>query len=126
MGLMTKIFINNLTKKRIKRKEIEKILEKIMKKYKENRIVSLTFCNDKFIRKLNKIYRKKNKSTDVLSFSMRENNLLGDIIISTDYAENNANKYRISLYDELKNLAIHGLLHLIGLNHKKMEELGYL
>jgi probable rRNA maturation factor len=123
---MTNIFINNLTKRKIKRKGIEKILKKIMRKFKEKRIISLTFCNNKFIRKLNKNYRRKDKPTDVLSFPMKENALLGDIVISADYAANNAKRYNISFSEEINKLAVHGLLHLLGFTHKKMEKLGYL
>ena len=82
----------------------------------------------KEIKQLNKKFRKKNKSTDVLSFPFYEKNqlnnkirkekeiYLGDIIINLSQVKNKNNK--IKFEEELDKLWIHGLLHLLGYDHK--------
>ena len=82
----------------------------------------------KEIKKLNQKFRKKNKSTDVLSFPFYEKNqlnnkirkqkevYLGDIIINLSQVKNKNNKVKFK--EELNKLWIHGLLHLLGYDHK--------
>jgi len=91
--------------------------------------ISLLFTDDKFIRLLNHKYRGINKSTDVLSFSLREGSvkmpgsesdkLLGDIIISLETAQRQADNLNHSMEKELTVLLIHGLLHLTGYAHEE-------
>jgi probable rRNA maturation factor len=79
------------------------------------------------IRKLNRQFRGKNKATDVLSFPAGEpaaplpakSQLAGDIVISLDIAAQNAIKLGHSTADEVKILALHGILHLAGLDHER-------
>lgn len=82
--------------------------------------VSITFCSDKFMKKLNYKYRGKNKSTDVLSFNLDDKKILGDIYISIPDARKQAKEYNVQLEDELKRLAVHGILHVLGFCHKEM------
>lgn len=87
------------------------------------------FTDDKFIRSLNNKYRGIDKPTDVLSFSLKEgavkspevesDKLLGDIIISVETAQRQADTLNYSIEKELTVLLIHGLLHLTGYDHKK-------
>ena len=115
-------------------KRIE-LLNKRNKLFKRNSLIcSLLLSGTKEIKKLNKRFRKKNKSTDVLSFPFYEKNklnkkinrekeiYLGDIIINLSKVKNknNSNKFK----EELNKLWIHGLLHLLGYNHKS--NTGYL
>ncbi len=79
--------------------------------------ISVVLVRDPEIRKLNKEFRKIDRATDVLSFEMREEGLLGEIFISTDTALRNARRFKSSVEDELKRLAIHGALHLAGYDH---------
>ena len=82
------------------------------------------------MRELNKKYRGKDKSTDVLSFSMREGETfpsnekenLGDIVISLDYARRQAKEFEVSLEDEIRRLLVHGCLHLLGYEHEGVDE----
>lgn len=74
---------------------------------KEERICIL-FTDDARIRRLNKRYRKKDKSTDVLAFDT------GDIIISAETAAMNSRGFGLTLADELKLYMIHGIMHLSG------------
>lgn len=105
---------------------IKKIAEEIMKfeASPENAELSMVFCDDDFIQKLNKDYRGKNEPTDVLSFPMDEESfesevrMLGDIVISTETALRQADNLNHPPQLEIVFLLIHGLLHLHGYDHK--------
>ena len=98
-------------------------------KVDEKTEISVLFTEDKFIRSLNNKYRGIDKSTDVLSFSLREGSvktpesesdkLLGDIIISVETAQRQADNLNHSMEKELTVLLIHGLLHLTGYAHEE-------
>ena len=105
------------------------LLNKKNKLYKRNTLIcSLLLSGAKEIKKLNKKFRKKNKSTDVLSFPFYEKKqlntkirkekevYLGDIIINLSQVRNKNNKVKFK--KELIKLWIHGLLHLLGYDHK--------
>ncbi len=89
----------------------------------ENAELSIVFCDDDFIQKLNKDYRGKSEPTDVLSFPIDEENfepeirLLGDIVISTETAVRQAESLKHPPMLEIVFLLIHGLLHLHGYDH---------
>jgi len=101
-------------------------------KVDEKTEISVLFTDDKFIRSLNNKYRGIDKSTDVLSFSLGEGSvktpetetekLLGDIIISVETAQSQANKLNHSIEKELTVLLIHGLLHLTGYDHEEDQD----
>tara|TARA_B100000965_G_scaffold315952_1_gene276235 strand:+ start:245 stop:709 length:465 start_codon:yes stop_codon:yes gene_type:complete len=106
-----------------------KLLNKKSKLYKNKRLIcSLLLSDSPYIKKLNKKFRNKNKSTDVLSFPFYEkrklknvlkNNkeiYLGDIIINLSKVKNKNDKKNFKL--ELNKLWIHGLVHLFGYKHK--------
>lgn len=88
--------------------------------------LSVALVGDAAIRELNRAYRKKNKPTDVLAFPLQEldrgrgrpSGLLGDVILSIDTARRQAKQHRRSLLDELTMLLAHGLLHLLGYDHR--------
>ncbi|MGL4982112.1 MAG: rRNA maturation RNase YbeY [Treponemataceae bacterium] len=102
---------------------VENVLEKLEKQQWE---VSITFCDDGFIAKLNREYRKKDGATDVLSFeqgdSYKDENdvswfCAGDIIISLDTLQENSKYFNVPCEQELYRLLIHGILHLNGMDH---------
>lgn len=83
--------------------------------------VNVRITNASEMRRLNRQFRKKDKSTDVISFPAFQNgkvHLAGDIAISADIARENAKSLGHSLEDELKILLLHGLLHLAGHDHE--------
>jgi len=87
----------------------------------KNKNLSILFVNDRQIKKLNKIYRKKNSATDVLAFSMQEGkfprlnpHILGDIVISVETAHRCADEQNSILIKEISLYLIHGILHLLG------------
>jgi len=80
--------------------------------------VSILLCGDERIAELNRRYRGIDRPTDVLSFPRGEKGALsGDIAISLETLARNAAAYGVSRDEELKRLAIHGLLHLAGMDH---------
>ncbi len=119
--------------KRLKNKDIffNKICKAFPKKYKFlNKKVTLTLLlsNNKNIKKLNKVFRKKNKSTDILSFpsdkkiKIKKNTYLGDIIISYNYLDKPRSQDLKSFKEKVAKIYIHGFLHLLGFDHKKSND----
>lgn len=84
--------------------------------------ISLLITDDETIHQLNKEYRQKDRPTDVLSFPMDDEVMLGDIVISLDTAKNQAQEREIGLDREIAFLFIHGLLHLLGYDHETSVE----
>jgi probable rRNA maturation factor len=81
--------------------------------------VTLVLAGDGTLRRLNREYRRRDRPTDVLSFTGsggREG--LGDIVISVKTAERNARGEGRRLAQELEILALHGFLHLLGYDHE--------
>jgi len=83
----------------------------------DGRELSLLLTGDEEIRELNKRFRGIDKSTDVLSFSMDDEFLLGDIAVSMDRVGRQAEEAGITPEMELARLCHHGLLHLLGYEH---------
>ena len=109
----------------------KKICRAFPKKYKfSNKKVSLSLLlsNNKNIKKLNKHFRKKNKSTDILSFpfnkktKISKNTYLGDIIISYNYLDKPKSQDLGSFKQKTIKIFIHGFLHLLGFDHKKNKD----
>lgn len=95
---------------------------------------------DRRMRALNRRYRKKDRSTDVLAFPLHEKRgqatffrhgklfsqksslsplLLGDVVISMQTAKRQATEFGHSLRDEIERLLVHGILHLLGYDHER-------
>ena len=87
--------------------------------------LNLVFVDDKKIKKINKKYRKKNKTTDVLTFvnSIKNNNNINetycDIFFSAETIKKDSKKNIINFYDHITHLMIHCFLHVNGYDHKK-------
>jgi len=106
----------------------KKICKAFPKKYQfSNKKISfsLLLSNNKNIKKLNKVFKGKNKSTDILSFpidkkiSTLNNTYLGDIIISYDYLDKPKLQDSKLFKEKVIKIFIHGFLHLLGFDHKK-------
>ncbi|AYC29613.1 rRNA maturation RNase YbeY [Paenisporosarcina cavernae] len=101
---------------------------------KELAELSVTFTSNAGIQKINAEYRGKDSATDVISFAMEEGDtmpiqgmtdiprILGDIIISTERAVEQAAEYGHSSKREIAFLALHGFLHLLGYDHMTEQE----
>ena len=119
--------------KRLRNKDLffQKICNAFPKKYKFlHKKVSFTLLlsNNKNIQKLNKLFRKKNKPTDILSFPLTKKfrvskqTYLGDIIISYNFI-NKPKSLNTKLFKEkVIKIFIHGFLHLLGFDHKKNKD----
>lgn len=89
--------------------------------------LSLLLTDDRTIRSLNRKYRDEDRATDVLAFPMGEDDpdsglaYLGDVVISLNQAEGQAEAAGHPLANELALLAIHGVLHLCGHDHAEPE-----
>ena len=81
--------------------------------------ITVAVVSDGRIRELNRRYRQKNTPTDVLSFPADEPGELGDVLIALGVATRQAAAAGHSLSTELRVLALHGLLHLLGYDHER-------
>ena len=119
--------------KKIKNTDLffKKICKAFPKKYQflsKKISFSLLLSNNKNIKKLNKVFRKKNKSTDILSFptdkknNISKNYYLGDIIISYNYLDKPKLQDPKLFKEKVIKLFIHGLLHLLDFDHKKNKD----
>jgi len=119
--------------KRLKNKDLffKKICKAFPKKYKFlNKKISFTvlLSNNKNIKKLNKNFRKNNKSTDILSFPLNEkiritkNTYLGDIVISYNFIDKPRSQNLKMFKEKVIKIFIHGFLHLLGFDHKKNKD----
>jgi rRNA maturation RNase YbeY len=108
-------------KKNLKRKAIF-ILKTL--DVSRNKELCVAFVDDEEMRKLNADYRNINRTTDVLSFPQDGPNdsMLGDVIISIDTAIRRSKLQKLNIEDEIHKLMIHGILHLLGYDHKKKNE----
>ena len=82
------------------------------------RAFSCLVTADQELQRLNREFRGKDYPTDVLSFPSVDRSSLGDIAISIDRAAEQARRFRHPLEDEIGILMLHGLLHLMGLDHE--------
>lgn len=107
------------------RRRAEKMLRHLRLRGAE---LSVALVDDATIHALNKAYRRKDKPTDVLAFPMLDPvpetpaGLLGDVIVSVPTARRQAARRRRPLLAELTMLLAHGLLHLLGYDHRDEAE----
>ena len=78
--------------------------------------LSITFVDDATMQKLNRKYRRKNKTTDVLTFPLDEK--YTDIVISIEQAKRQAKTEKHSLATEVRYLIVHGIIHALGYDHE--------
>jgi probable rRNA maturation factor len=142
--MKTTIEIANLTKKRIDPDFVKKIVRKtaLLHRYAKHGgqaklsgvsldclEISVVFVNEAESRKINRKYRQKNKSTDVLSFNLdsgynKDGIIQGEIILCPDIIRKSARENKIDFSRELGFVLAHGVLHILGWRHgKKMYEL---
>lgn len=122
---MTEI-VDNQRKIKIETEDFQAFAESAVDSVKEakGKSATIAFVSDWKMRALNKIFRGKNATTDVLSFPFEadafeagENNL-GDIIISVEQAQKQAKENDLDFETEIKQLILHGVLHLCGYDHE--------
>lgn len=118
--------VNRQRKLKIDSQDFLRFAERAIEKIPEAAEQSLTiaFVSDKKMRELNGFFRGVKKTTDVLSFHTDEDefqaneNYLGDIVISLEQAARQASENNLELETEIKQLILHGILHLCGYDHE--------
>lgn len=86
--------------------------------------VTIAFVSDRAMGELNRLWRRKRGTTDVLSFPAGQDEFesvdgssLGDVVISLEQAARQAKENRMSLDEEIAQLILHGMIHLCGYDH---------
>ena len=102
--------------------DFEKIVCMAVSGVHSNSEVSIILVDDKEIQSINCQYRNIDKPTNVLSFELGDDILLGDIYISLDTVLREAKDLNISVYDHVAHMVVHGTLHLLGYDHITDEE----
>lgn len=116
------MIVNRQRRVRVNRDELQQFARALNQELdlgEEDYVVALV--SDARIAELNRRFRGQARPTDVLSFPAEAsagNGYRGDVAISVESARRNARRYRHPLSEELKLLALHGLLHLLGYDHE--------
>lgn len=134
--LKIKVVFNNENANEFNREKLKNIIIRIINGEKISREceLSISFVSGQEMKKINKDHRKIDKETDVISLpnftGLKEINefpgkdiLLGEIFLYPGKIQNNAQKYDIEYKDELENTVAHGILHLLGYDHKNPTDL---
>lgn len=98
--------------------EFDRFIQGIGRQVARGQEFAIVIGSDESLRDANRRFRGKRAVTDVLSFPDGENGRLGDILISAAQAARQAARFGHNVEDELKILALHGLLHLLGYDHE--------
>ena len=124
---------SNLWNKRIKKADFffNSLVKSFPKKYrfiKKKVILTILLSNNKNIKKLNKKFRNKNKSTDVLSFpsdkkfNLKKSPYIGDIIVSYEFMNKPKVLNILDFKKKVSKVFIHSFLHLLGYDHIKLKD----
>ena len=117
------IEINNQTKCAVDKKLFSTVAKNVLKgENRETETISLALVGKEEIKKLNKKFRQKNKPTDVLSFELNQEGVLGEIVICPDVVKENSKKYGVTAKSEMLKVFVHGILHLCGYDHERSEK----
>ena len=130
---MNKVELFNQTEKDIVELDtVLKVLDSALKKENWDDVsFNLIIVDNEYIHELNRTYRNIDRETDVITFALEDEDsivlpsderVLGDIYISIDKAESQAEEYGHSLLRELSFLAVHGFYHLLGYDHMTEED----
>jgi len=126
---LTNVEVTGPAVPRFSRREIAEFVRRVLiaLRIDENiHEVSIAIVDDEAMRNLNRKFRKKNKTTDVLTFPADDSDAdpnapgrpLGDIVISIDQARRQATEQKHSLATEIRYLILHGILHALGYDHE--------
>lgn len=128
---------NNVRKIKINEKKLITDAQKILDHLKYSDFdLGVLLTTNKTIHRYNKDFRHKDKPTDILSFAYhaklkagerikaktQEDKNLGDLIISLEYVNRDAKKYKQTLEHRMEILLVHGICHLLGHDHEKDED----
>jgi len=109
----------------IKPSSLKALVQRILKdESRPDCDLTVIFTDSAHLRRLNRRYRGRDRVTDVISFAMLEGTKscwnrpnLGDVYISLPRARRQAKEYHVTAEEEIRRLAVHGVLHLLGYDH---------
>lgn len=85
--------------------------------------INYIFCDDEYLHKINVEYLDHDTLTDIISFDYTVGNLIqGDIFVSVERVQDNANDFNVSFEEELKRVLSHGVLHYCGYKDKSLKD----
>jgi probable rRNA maturation factor len=118
------LFFEEIERLNLNGQYLEKLIGSLIQK--EEKIfgdISVIFCSDEYLLKINEQYLGHNYYTDIVTFDYVEKSVIsGDLFISVDRVAENAEKYGNSFIEELHRVLIHGVLHLVGYKDNTTEE----
>jgi probable rRNA maturation factor len=100
-------------------KDCQKWIKSVSKK---NAKITIRLVDDKESQDLNKKYRKKNEPTNILSFLISKNPIIGDLVLCHPVIKNEAKLQKKKIQEHYAHLIIHGYLHLKGYGHENKED----
>jgi len=114
------VFYEDVSNVALDQEELEKHAEFLINnEKKELGDVSIIFCSDEYLLRINEEYLNHNYYTDIITFDYCENTVIsGDLFISLERITENAGKFRTTFNKELYRVIFHGLLHLVGFKDK--------
>lgn len=113
------VFLNRQRRRPVSPARLRRVLRGAARALRVRGELALVLAGDGLLRRLNRDYRKKDGTTDVLSFPGGGGEAgLGDVVISVAQAERNARGLGRTLPQELDVLALHGFLHVLGYDHE--------
>jgi probable rRNA maturation factor len=126
---LTNVEVTGAAVPRFSRREIAEFVRRVLIALRVDddiHEVSIAIVDDDAMRNLNRQFRKKNKTTDVLTFPADDSDAdpnasgrpLGDIVISIDQARRQATDQKHSLATEVRYLILHGIIHALGYDHE--------
>ncbi len=111
---------------KIPRQKLASVARRVLRGERGDLDISIVLADDKELRRLNKMYRHIDRTTDVLSFNipplLPKGRDAGELYISLEQAARQARRRGHSLAAELQVLIVHGVLHLLGHEHKRPRE----
>jgi probable rRNA maturation factor len=104
----------------LSRRSVRAFVKRLEAEVAGGRAFCCMLAGDRELRRLNREFRKQDYPTDVLSFPAEQpsQGFLGEIAISFETARQQALEYGHSLHEEIEILMLHGLLHLLGMDHE--------
>ncbi len=118
-GGLSVVLLNRLRRRRVDGTRLRRVLSGAAAALGVGGEVALVLAGDRFVHRLNRDYRHKDRPTDVLSFpGDGGEGGLGDVVISVETAERNARGLGRTLAQELDVLVLHGFLHVLGHDHE--------
>lgn len=115
--------INAHGRTRLRRDPIRESVERVLRSYRRRSAsVTVILVDDEELLRMNREFLDHDYYTDVITFPLEENPLEGEIYISLDRAREQGKEHGVTLYHEVRRLAVHGTLHLLGHDDATEEE----